>query len=235
MFHGPWRLERFIGLTSIPKGRGLPLPKTPPRAPPFPGPILLDLPPRPLDRSNSFKFPELILHTLPGANFGPILWSFWDSIRVQKACKKQELILHLSRCLCWASFGPKFGYILVSCWRDWSREREFRCYTKTIKNQWFSMVLPSLRCRRNNEKPSRGEAASGLSTHSLNDTKRGPILIPKWSQNWSQNDIRNRNKINLRLMMHSGTRKAPQNGAKMGPDNSKMAQDGPRMAPGWPR
>ena len=58
MSRGPWRLERCIGYIPIPKGRGYPYPN-PPRGPPSSGPIvfdrfrsfpiLLDLPPRPLD------------------------------------------------------------------------------------------------------------------------------------------------------------------------------------------
>ena len=71
------------------------------------------------------------------------------------------------------------------------------------------MVLRCLRCQKNKEKPSRGEVAAGLSAHIPHDTQIGPILIPKWLQNWSQNGIRNCVKLKLHLWMFFGAKRSP--------------------------
>ena len=53
------------------------------------------------------------------------------------------------------------------------------------------MILPCPRCSESSEKPSRGEAAPGLSAQLPNDIQIDPILVPRSPQNWSQNGVRN--------------------------------------------
>ena len=85
--------------------------------------------------------------------------------------------------------------------------------SKTIKNQWFSMILPCPRCPKNDETQSRGEAAPGLSAQLPDDIKIGPILLPKWHQNWSQNGVRN----GLKFALVSGLVLVPKLAPKMAP------------------
>ena len=97
------------------------------------------------------------------------------------------------------------------------------------------MVLPCPRCQKNNENPSRGEAAPGLSAHIPNDTQIGPNLIPKWLQNWSQNGVRNGLNIALVLMMLFGSKRSPKMDPKWyhkGSQKRACTQELPRGAPG---
>ena len=63
--------------------------------------------------------------------------------------------------------------------------------------------------QKNKEKPSRGEVVAGLPAHTPHDTQIGPILIPKWFQIWSQNDIRNCVKIEPNFGMLLEAKRSP--------------------------
>ena len=93
----------------------------------------------------------------------------------------------------------------------------------------------------NSEKPSRGEAAPGLSAQLPNDIQIGPILVPKLLQNWSQNGVRNGLKIAVVLLLFLGLKLGPnmvpkwlqswsQNGVSC-PDVLLEPQMGPKMEP----
>ena len=84
------------------------------------------------------------------------------------------------------------------------------------------MVLLCLRCQQNKEKQSRGEVAAGLSAHIPHDTRIGPILIPKWFHNWSQNGIINCDKIKLHLLMPFGAKRSPKMEPKWSPNCSQV-------------
>ena len=164
------------------------------------------------DRCQALKmgvFSELVLHIMFGTIFGPILGSFWDSIWVQKSIQKPRADSTPFPMSMLDHFGSKFGYILVSLWRELSRERDFRGYSKTIKKPWFFNGFAMSEVSEKQRKPSRGEVAAGLSAHIRHDTQICQILIPKWLQNWSQNGIRNCLKIELLCLMLFGAKRGP--------------------------
>ena len=97
----------------------------------------------------------------------------------------------------------------------------------------------------NSEKPSRGEAAPGLSAQLPNDIEIGLILVPKWLQNWSQNGVRKGPKFAFVFGLLLGPKLDPklvpkrlqnwsQNGVSC-PDVLLEPQVGPKMDPKWLR
>ena len=91
----------------------------------------------------------------------------------------------------------------------------------------------------NSEKPSRGEAAPGLSAQLPNDIEIGPILVPTWLQKWSQNGVGKGLKFALVFGLLFGPKLDPkwsQKGSKIGPNMGSAAQMcswSPKWAPKW--
>ena len=128
-------------------------------------------------------------------HFGSILGPKLASKRSQKARAILRPFLTPFLDQCWTHFGTN----LDTCWCHFGElcvaSTASADMSKTIKNQWFFNDFAMSEVSENNEKPSRGEAAPGLSAQLADDIKIGPILVPQWYQNWSQNGVRNGLKI----------------------------------------
>ena len=170
---------------------------------------------------------------------GPILDPFWVLFWTHKS----RAMLRQFLTPLWDHFWSHFGTHLDTFWRHFGElcvaSTASADIAKTIKNQWFSMILPCPRC----PKTAKNHLVAKRHRDSQHSSQMTSKSVPFWSQNGSKIGPKMVSERVLKLLLFLGcflgpnwTQKWSQKGSKIGPKMGSAAQMcswSPKWAPKW--